>query len=44
VDGRLHRLLQRGGVEAIAITGGETDVCVLATSSVVLTSDIVSFC
>jgi nicotinamidase-related amidase len=31
VDGRLHRLLQRGGVEAIAITGGETDVCVLAT-------------
>lgn len=31
VDGRLHELLRKDGVETIAVTGGETDVCVLAT-------------
>jgi nicotinamidase-related amidase len=30
VDGRLHRILQAEGVRSVAITGGETDVCVLA--------------
>ncbi|TWF49523.1 cysteine hydrolase family protein [Neorhizobium alkalisoli] len=30
VDGRLHRILQAEGVGTLAITGGETDVCVLA--------------
>jgi nicotinamidase-related amidase len=30
IDGRLHRLLQHEGVNTLAFTGGETDVCVLA--------------
>jgi nicotinamidase-related amidase len=30
VDGRLHRVLQGEGVANLAISGGETDVCVLA--------------
>jgi nicotinamidase-related amidase len=30
VDGQLHRILQAEGVGTLAITGGETDVCVLA--------------
>ncbi len=30
-DGRLHRILQAEDVNSVAITGGETDVCVLAT-------------
>lgn len=30
IDGRLHRELQAEGVHTLAITGGETDVCVLA--------------
>ena len=30
-DGRLHEALRRDGVTALAISGGETDVCVLAT-------------
>jgi nicotinamidase-related amidase len=30
VDGRLHRILQAEGVGTLAITGGETDVCVLS--------------
>ena len=29
-DGRLHRILQSEAVGTLAITGGETDVCVLA--------------
>lgn len=29
-DGRLHAALQRRGVDAIVVTGGEADVCVLA--------------
>lgn len=29
-DGRLHRILQEGGIQTLAVTGGETDVCVLA--------------
>lgn len=29
-DGQLHRLLQSEAVGTLAITGGETDVCVLA--------------
>ncbi|MGR9424476.1 cysteine hydrolase family protein [Rhizobium leguminosarum] len=32
VDGRLHAALQSAGVETLVITGGETDVCVLATT------------
>lgn len=31
LDGRLHAALRRDGVTALAISGGETDVCVLAT-------------
>jgi nicotinamidase-related amidase len=31
MDGRLHRLLQHEGVNILAFTGGETDVCGLAT-------------
>ena len=30
-SGQLHRTLQRQGVTHLAISGGETDVCVLAT-------------
>jgi nicotinamidase-related amidase len=30
-DGRLHHHLTNGGVDGLAISGGETDVCVLAT-------------
>ena len=30
-DGRLHDRLQCAGIETLAVTGGETDVCVLAT-------------
>ncbi|PZM10051.1 cysteine hydrolase family protein [Rhizobium tubonense] len=30
VDGRLHRILQSEGVDSLAISGGETDVCVLS--------------
>jgi nicotinamidase-related amidase len=30
IDGRLHRLLRSEAVGTLAITGGETDVCVLA--------------
>jgi nicotinamidase-related amidase len=32
VDGRLHETLTREKVEAIVITGGETDICVLAAA------------
>jgi nicotinamidase-related amidase len=32
VDGRLHAALQSEGVASLVITGGETDVCVLATT------------
>ena len=32
VDGRLHAALSRQGVETLVVTGGETDVCVLATA------------
>jgi nicotinamidase-related amidase len=32
IDGRLHETLAREKVEAIAITGGETDICVLAAA------------
>jgi nicotinamidase-related amidase len=32
VDGRLHATLQRESVETLVLTGGETDVCVLATA------------
>lgn len=31
LDGRLHRQLQADGVTTLAISGGEADVCVLAT-------------
>jgi len=31
IDGRLHGELQRRRVDTIVVTGGETDVCVLAT-------------
>lgn len=31
LDGRLHAALTRDGVDSLVITGGETDVCVLAT-------------
>lgn len=31
MDGRLHANLRSHGVETIVVTGGETDVCVLAT-------------
>ncbi|SFB57111.1 Nicotinamidase-related amidase [Rhizobium sp. NFR07] len=31
VDGRLATLLRHEGVETVVVTGGETDVCVLAT-------------
>jgi nicotinamidase-related amidase len=31
LDGRLHRMLQGDGVDTLVISGGETDVCVLAT-------------
>ena len=31
-DGRLHQQFQREYVEGIVLTGGETDVCVLATA------------
>jgi len=31
IDGRLHQALSRDGVDTLIITGGETDVCVLAT-------------
>lgn len=30
VDGRLHRNLQNEAVDTLVVTGGETDVCVLA--------------
>ncbi|WP_323717947.1 cysteine hydrolase family protein [Paracoccus aminovorans] len=30
-DGRLHRFLRSAGISALAISGGETDICVLAT-------------
>lgn len=32
IDGRLHSWLARQNVETLVITGGETDVCVLATA------------
>lgn len=31
IDGRLNRMLRAEGVSRLVITGGETDVCVLAT-------------
>ncbi|MGV0912530.1 cysteine hydrolase family protein [Martelella sp. FOR1707] len=31
VDGRLYSRLQQEGVDSVVVTGGETDVCVLAT-------------
>jgi nicotinamidase-related amidase len=31
VDGRLHQMLRSQHVDSIVVTGGETDVCVLAT-------------
>ncbi|MBD9375599.1 cysteine hydrolase [Rhizobium sp. ARZ01] len=31
-DGRLHSALSHQGIEALVITGGETDVCVLAAA------------
>jgi nicotinamidase-related amidase len=31
IDGRLFSHLNRSGVETVVVTGGETDVCVLAT-------------
>ena len=30
-DGRLHQLLANDGIDTLIVTGGETDVCVLAT-------------
>lgn len=30
MDGRLHRILQDGGIDTLVMTGGETDVCLLA--------------
>lgn len=30
-DGRLHRFLRGAGIDTLVMTGGETDVCVLAT-------------
>lgn len=30
MDGRLHRMLQEDGVDTLVMTGGETDVCLLA--------------
>jgi len=32
IDGRLHNTLQQDGVDTLVITGGESDVCVLATA------------
>ncbi|MBY5330400.1 cysteine hydrolase family protein [Rhizobium leguminosarum] len=32
IDGRLHSILQSERVDTLVITGGETDVCVLATT------------
>ncbi|RFB83752.1 cysteine hydrolase [Rhizobium leguminosarum bv. trifolii] len=32
IDGRLHPILQSEHVDTLVITGGETDVCVLATT------------
>jgi nicotinamidase-related amidase len=32
VDGRLHRTLGRENVEVVVVTGGETDICVLAAA------------
>ena len=32
VDGSLFSLLRQDGVETVVITGGETDVCILATA------------
>jgi len=32
IDGRLHRYLQENDVGTIVVSGGETDVCVLATA------------
>ena len=32
IDGRLHPILQSERVDTLVITGGETDVCVLATA------------
>ena len=32
IDGRLHPILQSERVDTLVITGGETDVCVLATT------------
>lgn len=31
LDGELHRFLRKAGITTLLITGGETDVCVLAT-------------
>lgn len=31
-DGRLHELLRERGIDTVVISGGETDVCVLATA------------
>jgi nicotinamidase-related amidase len=32
VNGRLHKALLAGGVDTVVLTGGETDVCVLAAA------------
>lgn len=32
IDGRLHRDLSQKGIETVVLTGGETDVCVLAAA------------
>ncbi|MBB3165397.1 isochorismatase family protein [Rhizobium laguerreae] len=32
IDGRLHAILQSERVDTLVVTGGETDVCVLATT------------